>query len=106
MADITAVTMEKQMGSLSEESFAEFLDSLKQAGIEITNEREVRERLAEVQRWRDAFTTLARNGRTIGIQFKSRDSDLNLAKIHRAFTEFKFPEQSEAQFAASLKASH
>ena len=106
MADMTAYAMEKQMGSLSEESFEEFLDSLKEAGIEITNEREVRERLAEVQRWRDAFNTLARNGRTLGIQFKSRDSGLNLAKISRTFAEFKFHEQSEALFAASLQASH
>lgn len=94
------------MGSLSKESPEEFLESLKQAGIEIVNEREVRERLTEVQRWRDAFTTLARNGRTLGILFKSRDSGLNLAAIHRAFTEFKFPERSEALFSDSLKASH
>ncbi len=92
------------MGSLSNESFGEFLDSLKKAGIEIVNEREVRERLGEVQRWRDAFTTLARNGRPLGILFRSGGS-LDQAEIHRAFTEFQFPEQSEAAFAASLRDS-
>ena len=33
------------MGSLSNESFEEFLDSLKKAGITISNEAELRERL-------------------------------------------------------------
>ena len=40
------------MGSLSNESFDQFLDSLKNAGITISNEAELRERLAEAQRWR------------------------------------------------------
>ncbi len=93
------------MGSLSKESFEEFLDSLKKAGIEIIKESEVRERLAEVQRWRDAFTTIASNGSRRGILFKSRDGRINQAEIHRTFTEFQFPEQTEALFAASLKAN-
>jgi hypothetical protein len=97
--------MEQQMGSLSKESFEEFLESLKQAGIDIIRESEVRERLAEVRRWRDAFTTIASNGSRIGILFKSRDGSINQAKIHRTFTEFQFPEQSEALFSASLKAN-
>jgi hypothetical protein len=97
--------MEKQMGSLSKESFDEFLESLKQAGIEIIRESEVRERLAEVRRWRDAFTTIASNGSRIGILFKSRDGRINQAEIRRTFTEFQFPEQSEALFEASLKAN-
>jgi hypothetical protein len=97
--------MEKQMGSLSKESFEEFLESLKQAGIDIIRESEVRERLAEVRRWRDAFTTIASNGSRIGILFKSRNGAINQAEIHRTFTEFQFPEQSEALFAASLKAN-
>jgi hypothetical protein len=98
--------MERKMGSLSPESFEEFLDSLKKAGVEISNERELRERLAEVQRWRFAFTTLASNGRSLGIRFLDRSGGCNEAEIHRAFTEFQFPESSEAIFAASLKASH
>lgn len=93
------------MGSLSKESFEEFLEALKQAGIEIVREGEVRERLAEVRRWRDAFSTIASNGKRNGILFKSRDGGINLAEIHRTFTEFQFPEQTEALFAASLKAN-
>ena len=90
------------MGSLSNESFDEFLDSLKQAGVAISNERELRERLAEVQRWRFAFATLATNGRPLGIQFKDHSDGVNEAEIHRAFAEFQFPESMEVAFAASL----
>ncbi len=94
------------MGSLSNESFEDFLDSLKKAGVEISNEQELRERLAEVQRWRYAFDILAMNGRSLGICFENHGAGRNEAEIHRAFTEFRFPENSEAVFAASLKASH
>lgn len=94
------------MGSLSNESFEEFLDSLKKAGVEITNEQELRERLAEAQRWRFAFTTLASNGRSIGIRFMDRGQGYDEAEIHRAFSAFQFPEKSEAIFAASLETSH
>lgn len=94
------------MGSLSKESFDEFLDSLKQAGIDIVNEREVRERLAEVRRWRDAFSTIARNSGRMGIFFKSREGGINEAEIHRTFAEFQFPEQTEALFAANLQTNH
>lgn len=94
------------MGSLSTESFEEFLNSLKKAAVEIINERELRERLAEAQRWRFAFTTLASNGRSIGIRFEDRSGGRNEAEIHRVFAEFQFPESSEAIFAASLRASH
>ncbi len=65
------------MGSLSNESFDEFLDSLKQAGIAITNERELRERLAEAQRWRYAFATLASNGRPLGISFMDQSEGVD-----------------------------
>lgn len=94
------------MGSLSTESFDDFLDSLKQAGVAISNERELRERLAEAQRWRFAFATLASNGRPLGIRFEDRSTGANEAEIHRAFTQFQFPESMEAAFAASLKAEH
>lgn len=93
------------MGSLNKESFEEFLESLKQAGIDIINEREVRERLAEVRRWRDAFVTIARNSNRIGIAFKCRDGQINQEKIHRAFSTYQLPEQIEAQFAANLESS-
>jgi hypothetical protein len=92
------------MGSLSDESFDEFLDSLKQAGIAISNERELRERLAEAQRWRYAFATLASNGRPLGIRFKDESAGAFPESIHRAFTRFQFPESMEIAFAASLNA--
>ncbi|MEZ7911815.1 MAG: hypothetical protein QMB55_08300 [Propionivibrio sp.] len=94
------------MGSLSNESFDEFLDSLKQAGVAISNERELRERLAEAQRWRFAFATLASNGRPLGIRFEDQSAGGNEAEIHRAFEAFQFPASMEAAFSASLRASH
>lgn len=94
------------MGSLSTESFDEFLDSLKQAGVAISNERELRERLSEVQRWRYAFATLASNGWPLGIRFEDRSAGGNQDQIHRAFSLFQFPECLEAAFSASLRAEH
>ena len=94
------------MGSMSNESFDEFLDSLKQAGVAISNELELRERLAEVQRWRYAFSTLASNGRPLGIRFEDHSAGVNQAQIHRAFTQFQFPESMEIAFSASLRADH
>ena len=94
------------MGSLSNESFDDFLDSLKKVGVVISNERELRERLAEAQRWRYAFTTLAANGRAIGIRFEDQGTKRHKSAIHRAFSKFQFPENAEAIFTASLMASH
>ena len=91
------------MGSLSNESFDTFLDSLKKAGITISNEVELRERLAEAQRWRYAFQTLAANGKTIGICFEDHSDGRNEAEIDRAFSEFQFPENTKAVFSANLK---
>ncbi|EXI90704.1 MAG: hypothetical protein AW11_00562 [Candidatus Accumulibacter regalis] len=94
------------MGSVSNESFDQFLDSLKEAGVEISNERELRERLAEAQRWRFAFATLAANGRQLGIRFQDARSGVSDADIHRAFARFEFPAKLESSFAASLRADH
>src|SRR5574343_322807 len=69
------------MGSLSNESFEQVLDSLKKAGITISNEAELRERLAEAQRWRFAFQTLAANGKTIGICFEDHSEGRNGARF-------------------------
>ena len=91
------------MGSLSNESFDTFLDSLKKAGITISNEVELRERLAEAQRWRYAFQTLAANGKTIGICFEDHSDGRNEAEIDRAFSEFQFPEKTKAVFSTNLK---
>jgi hypothetical protein len=94
------------MGSLSNETVEEFLDSLKQAAVEISNEAELRERLLEAQHWRFAFNTLASNGRSIGIRFEDRSGECNVEKIHRTFVDFQFPEKYEVAFIASLKAGH
>lgn len=91
------------MGSLSNESFQTFLDSLKKAGITISNEAELRERLAEAQRWRFAFQTLAANGKLLGINFEDRSEGRNEAEITRAFNEFQFSDKTKAVFSASLK---
>ncbi|MDD5248238.1 MAG: hypothetical protein PHY45_04590 [Rhodocyclaceae bacterium] len=92
------------MGSTCKESFEEFLELLKRAGIEITNESELRERLAESHRWRFAFKTLAANGRQIGIRFGERSAGINVAEIRRAFAEFAFPDSVQTVFSASLQA--
>jgi len=97
------ITTEIQMGSLSNESFDQFLDSLKKAGITISNEAELRERLAEAQRWRFAFQTLAANGKVIGINFEDHSEGRNEAEISRAFNEFQFSEKTKAVFSANLK---
>ena len=91
------------MGSLSTESFDSFLDSLKKAGITISNEVELRERLAEAQRWRFAFQTLAANGKVIGISFEDHSDGRNEAEISRAFNDFHFSEKTKAVFSANLK---
>jgi len=95
-----------KMGSLSSESFDQFLESLKQAGVEISNECELRERLAEAQRWRFAFATLAANGRPLGIRFQDSSRGVNEADIHRTFARFQFPEILQTTFAASLRVEH
>jgi len=94
------------MGSLSTESFDEFLDSLKKAGVAISNELELRERLAEAQRWRFAFATLASNGRPLGIRFQDPSAGVKEVDIRRTFAQFQFPESMEVAFAESLKAQH
>ncbi|HPT48767.1 MAG TPA: hypothetical protein PLS67_10780 [Accumulibacter sp.] len=90
------------MGSLSSESFDQFLDSLKQAGVEISNELELRERLAEAQRWRFAFATLATNGRSLGIRFQNGHAGVRKSEIGRVFAHFQLPDMVRTKFAASL----
>ncbi|GAB2181483.1 hypothetical protein DLREEDagrD3_17060 [Denitratisoma sp. agr-D3] len=92
------------MGSLSNESFNEFLDSLKLAGIEITNEKELRERLAEVQHWRYAFRTLAANGRQLGIRFQQGNQGSDANRIRNTLNQFHFPQGTDDILAASIKA--
>lgn len=92
------------MGSLSKESYAEFIDSLKAAGVEIANEGELRERLAETERWHYAFMTLARNGAAIGIRFLDRGASRDNASIRGMFERFQFPANADSVFAANLAA--
>ena len=90
------------MGSLSNESFEAFIESLKQAGVAITHEAELRERLAEARRWRDAFRTLACTGQLIGIRFEDRGA--SSTALRSTLARFEFPEGTEALIAASMKA--
>lgn len=92
------------MGSYCNESYAEFLDSLKAAGVVISNESEVRERLAESQRWRSAFMTLAANGRQLGIEFSVNGHGSDRAAVQRAMALHAFPAEKEAAFLAQLAA--
>lgn len=94
------------MGRLSTESFDEFLSSLKRLGIVISNEFELRERMAEARRWRYAFTTLASNGRSLGIRFENQASADNAAAIRSTLARFDFPEPAQATFSAVLNAQH
>ena len=92
------------MGSFNTDSYADFLESLKQAGIDIVNESEVYERLGEVSRWRDAFNTIARCSNRLGIAFRSKNGPINKAEIHKAFKLYQLPEQTEQMFTANLEA--
>ncbi|MEC5388208.1 hypothetical protein VVD49_20910 [Uliginosibacterium sp. H3] len=90
------------MGQAAKESYAEFIDSLKAAGVEISNESELTERLAESQRWHYSFMTLARNGAALGIRFLDRGASRHSASIRKAFQRFEFPGNSDSVFADSL----
>lgn len=74
------------MGQTINETPEEFLEMLKQAGVTVTNERELRERLAESMRWRYSFSTLVRNGQPLGIKFSVVGADKSLvSKIFEAY---------------------
>ncbi len=95
------------MGSLGQESIEEFLQQLKAAGISITREQELRERLEEAQAWRYAFMTLAAHGRSIGIRFQEQESGgADGDRIRATLARFQFPESSQQVFAASLETRH
>lgn len=93
------------MGNTTKQTYAEFLEELKAAGVGIKNEPELRERLAEVPRWRYAFMTLAANGQAIGIRFLQRGAQCDSAKVHAAFSQFAFPPKAETVFNAHLAAA-
>ena len=79
-----------------------FIESLKRAGIVIGNEREVVERLGEAREWHYAFSTLAKQGKTLGIWF-SATAQTRSIQLKRLFDKYKFPSNAEAAFEASLQ---
>lgn len=88
------------------ESFEDFLKSLKAAGIAITNEPELRERLGEARRWRYAFMTLAANGGPLGIFFSETDSGTDKASVCNTFANYRFPAEFDAVFVSRLQAEY
>ncbi len=81
----------------------EFIQSLKKAGVEIHNEREVIERLAEARQWRYAFSTLVKQGKRIGIWFAAR-SKIRHDRLKNLFAKFNFSSRDEVAFEAALRA--
>lgn len=78
-----------------------FIQSLKGAGVAISKEREVIERLAEAREWHYAFTTLVKQGDRIGINFMANPG-MQSAELQRVFAQYSFPEQAESIFEARL----
>ncbi|MFZ2268952.1 MAG: hypothetical protein WAV95_15355 [Azonexus sp.] len=79
-----------------------FIHSLKQAGIEINNEREVIERLAEAREWHYAFSTLVGQGQRIGIWFAAK-ARIRSSQLKRLFAKYNFSGNAEAAFEACLQ---
>jgi hypothetical protein len=79
----------------------QFINSLKMAGVAISNELEVIERLAEAREWHYAFTTLVKQGQRIGISFLAKP-ETKSAELQRLFAQYRFADQAEAIFEASL----
>jgi hypothetical protein len=80
-----------------------FIQSLKQAGVAINNEREVIERLAEAREWHYAFSTLVKQGRRIGIWFAAT-ANIHYSQLKSLFARFRFSSNDEALFEAALQA--
>lgn len=78
-----------------------FIESLKQAGIEIKNEREVIERLQEAREWHYAFSTLVKQGGRIGIWFAAT-ANTHYEQLKGLFARFRFSSRDEANFEAAL----
>lgn len=79
-----------------------FIQSLKSAGILIANEREVIERLSEAREWHYAFSTLAKQGKALGICFAATARTRSI-QLKRLFAQYHFPGNAEAAFEASLQ---
>jgi hypothetical protein len=80
----------------------EFIQSLKRAGIVIGNEREVIERLEEAREWHYAFSTLVKQGKTLGIWFAA-SAKTRSAQLQRLFSKYNLSGQTEEAFKASLQ---
>lgn len=78
-----------------------FIQSLKGAGVAISKEREVIERLEEAREWHYAFTTLVKQGDRIGINFMASPA-VQSAELQRVFAQYHFPDQTESMFEAKL----
>lgn len=89
---------------VTDQTYVEFLESIKAAGVAITNEAQLRERLAETWRWKFAFMTLATNGRPLGISFLNKEASQHLDEIRGTFARYQFPDNSDAVFTSSLAA--
>jgi len=79
-----------------------FIESLKHAGILIGNEREVVERLGEAHEWHYAFSTLAKQGRALGIFFSATAGTRSI-RLRRLFDKYKFPGGAGTAFEISLQ---
>ncbi|GAB4063440.1 hypothetical protein [Uliginosibacterium sediminicola] len=94
------------MGQKIWESVDSFIESLKNAGVRINNESELRERMLEARMWHMAFMTLASNGQSLGISFEGDENSLDESALSRLFASNKFARGAEHSFAAHLKAAH
>ena len=79
----------------------QFIQSLKGAGVAISKENEVIERLEEAREWHYAFTTLVKQGQRIGISFLANPG-MKSEVLQRLFAQYKFADEAEATFEASL----
>ena len=75
----------------------QFIQSLKRAGIVIGNEREVIYLFGVAREWRDALSTLANHGKTLGIWFAA-GAKIRSTQLKRLFAKFNFTGQTEAAF--------
>lgn len=80
---------------------AQFIQSLKGAGVAISKEQEVIERLEEAREWHFAFSTLVNQGDRIGISFLANPG-LQSAELQRVFAQYRFSERAKAAFEAKL----
>lgn len=94
------------MGQKIRESIDSFLESIKQAGVRISNETELRERLVEARMWHMAFMTLVSNGKPLGISFEGEEDRVDETRLHTAFTRHEFSSAAEGTFTERLKLTH